>query len=64
MAGGQDKFAMDRAEYNRMRKEIERLKARVAELERAFQHYHTKHPDIGDLCMSCGLDLRDPVHMR
>ena len=38
------------------------LSARVNELEATFRHRHVRS-NIGDACATCGLDLRDRVHL-
>lgn len=37
---------------------------RVAELEKAFGHYHEQSNDGYDTCKVCGLNLRDRIHYR
>jgi len=36
---------------------------RIEQLEIAFRHYHVSQEGL-DACAHCGLDLRDPVHVR
>ena len=41
---------------------------RIAELEATFRHYHVKARDgvesPDDLCLKCGFDLRNPIHVK
>ncbi len=37
---------------------------RIKELEEIFRHYHVNAQDETDTCKECGLDLRDPIHIR
>lgn len=43
--------------------ETERLRNRVNELTSAFRHVHKVGPNGGN-CSLCGLDVRDPIHLR
>lgn len=47
--------------------EVDRLRADVQRLTEAFAHHHVaKYEDgkLTDQCAQCGLDLRNPVHIR
>ena len=37
-------------------------KERIEELEKTFSHYHVQKHDGTDICLKCGLDLRDSIH--
>ena len=37
--------------------------ARIRQLETAFRHNHVSN-GVDDTCKQCGLDLRDPIHIR
>lgn len=43
--------------------EIIKLELRAMELESRFRHYHVRS-DEPDICLTCGLDLRDTIHAR
>lgn len=46
---------------------VESLKRNLAKMVATFQHVHTAYYRDGgltDTCGSCGLDLRDEVHLR
>lgn len=43
--------------------EMERLRNRVNELTSAFRHVHKVGLNGGN-CSLCGLDVRDPIHLR
>ena len=45
-------------------KDVEKLEQRVKELEGKFKHYHVNLFAGTDECKKCGLDLRDPIHLR
>ena len=53
----QAKNAALKAENERLRDEIDRL-------TETFKHYHQAGQDEIDTCGKCGLDLRNPVHIR
>lgn len=53
-----------------LRTEIERLRKVVRDYEKdvegyfnAFCHFHANN-QVDDVCARCGLDLRDPIHLR
>lgn len=39
-----------------------RLRQRIARLEEVFRHRHVATDS--DACGQCGLDIRDPIHIR
>ena len=44
---------------------ISDLEAEVSKYRRAFEHVHVASGGASvDACVSCGLDLRDPIHKR
>ena len=43
--------------------EPEALQQRIIVLENTFRHNHVNNGQ-DDTCRACGLDLRDPVHVR
>lgn len=48
--------------YN-VRKELEANKKEITTLIKAFKHFHQNN-GADDSCRECGLDLRNPVHLR
>jgi len=42
----------------------EDLIKRTQQLESTFRHYFINDPNNADRCKECGLDLRDPIHIR
>ena len=50
--------------FDALKHQINLLTNRVSELQRSFRHYHQYNPEAGDSCIKCGMDLRDPIHIR
>ena len=44
-------------------KEISKLRAQLIRWRTAFKHIHINN-GIDDSCKTCGLDLRDDIHLR
>ena len=54
-------------ELERLEGEIDNAKMRTALLEATFKHTHQANYVDGSLvddCAECGLDIRDPIHLR
>ena len=43
---------------------ISELQKDYEQLRKAFEHIHVNSQDGTDICAHCGLDLRNPIHVR
>lgn len=49
--------------FKQLERELSEAKQKVEALTSMFRHYHVNNGS-NDVCKSCGLDLRDSVHIR